>query len=275
MQKYMIKKDKFTNVQWFNCKDELYQKSQLYLICILITFFVVFLLGFLTNLFANQSVAAHPFTENIQSEEELVIERKSLNYNDREIQNKVSSIEPEADIELTEKNHIENHTEIKDITEIPEVEEQTVKEETKIAKVEETVSKTDPIEKLTDQDLEALYRIVEAEATQEDMIGRILIANVVFNRVRSDGFPNTVYDVIHQKINGRAQFSPIDDQRYFTVTVSEKTKEAVQRALAGEDYSKGALFFVARSMASSNAVSWFDQNLTKVYVHGVHEFFSY
>ena len=37
-------------------------------------FFVVFLLGFLTNLFANQSVAAHPFTENIQSEEELVIE---------------------------------------------------------------------------------------------------------------------------------------------------------------------------------------------------------
>lgn len=271
----MIKKDKFTNVQWFNCKDELYQKSQLYLICILITFFVVFLLGFLTNLFANQSVAAHPFTENIQSEEELVIERKSLNYNDREIQNKVSSIEPEADIELTEKNHIENHTEIKDITEIPEVEEQTVKEETKIAKVEETVSKTDPIEKLTDQDLEALYRIVEAEATQEDMIGRILIANVVFNRVRSDGFPNTVYDVIHQKINGRAQFSPIDDQRYFTVTVSEKTKEAVQRALAGEDYSKGALFFVARSMASSNAVSWFDQNLTKVYVHGVHEFFSY
>lgn len=123
------------------------------------------------------------------------------------------------------------------------------------------------------KDYEALTRIVEAEATNEDEIGKILIANVVLNRVKSSNFPDNIYDVIHQKIKGKAQFSPIDDGRYYKLKVTNSTKQAVESAFNGEDYSQGALFFVARSLASSNAVSWFDKNLTKVLKHGVHEFF--
>ncbi|MCT4543575.1 MAG: cell wall hydrolase [Vallitalea sp.] len=126
---------------------------------------------------------------------------------------------------------------------------------------------------LSAKDYEALTKIVEAEATNEDLIGKILIVNVVMNRVKSSNFPNNIYDVVHQKINGRAQFSPIDDGRYYKLKVSNSTKKAVERAFNNEDYSQGAMYFVARSLASSNAVSWFDKNLTKVYQHGVHEFF--
>jgi N-acetylmuramoyl-L-alanine amidase len=123
------------------------------------------------------------------------------------------------------------------------------------------------------KDYEAITRIVEAEATNEDLIGKILIANVVLNRVKSSNFPNNIYDVVHQKIKGKAQFSPIDDGRYYKLKVTNSTKKAVESAFNGEDYSQGSLFFVARSLASSKAVSWFDNNLTKVLKHGVHEFF--
>ncbi len=124
-------------------------------------------------------------------------------------------------------------------------------------------------------DYTALVRIVEAEATGEDLIGKVLIANVVMNRVDSKRFPNSIYDVVHQKLDGRAQFSPIDDGRYYSVAVTDSTIEAVELALAGQDYSDGALFFVAKSIASEKAGSWFDRHLTFVFKHGVHSFYKY
>lgn len=125
--------------------------------------------------------------------------------------------------------------------------------------------------KLSDEDYQSLLRIVEAEATDEDLIGKILVANVVFNRVRWKGFPSTVSGVIFDP----GQFSPIRDGRFYSVKVTSTTVEAVRRALAGEDYSQGALFFVARSMADQDNVSWFDTKLKRVFKHGVHEFFVY
>lgn len=125
------------------------------------------------------------------------------------------------------------------------------------------------------RDYTALLRIVEAEATGEDLKGKILIANVVLNRVNSPRFPDTIYDVVHQKLNGKAQFSPIDDGRYYKVPITESTEEAVEAALKGVDHSQGALFFVAKSLASDRAASWFDRNLEFLFRHGVHYFYKY
>ena len=61
---------------------------------------------------------------------------------------------------------------------------------------------------LSDKDLEALQRIVEAEAGGEDQDGKLLVANVVLNRVNSEKFPDTVVDVVMQREKGVAQFSP-------------------------------------------------------------------
>ena len=75
----------------------------------------------------------------------------------------------------------------------------------------------------TEKDYNSLLRIVEAEATGEDTIGRIMVANVVLNRVRSNGFPDSIYDVIHEEANGVYQFSPIKDGRYESVSITIKT----------------------------------------------------
>lgn len=124
-----------------------------------------------------------------------------------------------------------------------------------------------------EDDYNALLRIVEAEAGSEDMQGKILIANVVLNRVDSSAFPDSIREVVLQKENGRYQFSPVGDGRYKRVRVSETTVEAVGRALAGEDPSQGALYFAARKYANPERMKWFDTHLTLLFTHGGHEFF--
>lgn len=126
---------------------------------------------------------------------------------------------------------------------------------------------------ISTQDYENMLRIVEAEAGGEDRTGKILVANVIINRVRNDGFPDTVTDVIFQQENGVCQFSPIRDGRFYTVSVSDETIEAVEAALCGEDCSKGALYFMARKAADKDRAAWFDRNLTKLFTYGGHEFF--
>lgn len=126
---------------------------------------------------------------------------------------------------------------------------------------------------LTDQDYECLLRIVEAEAGGEDEDGKLLVANVVLNRVNNQSFPDTVTEVVMQKEDGVAQFSPTVDGRFQNVKISEETYEAVERALYGEDISQGALYFCAREKADSNNLKWFDQKLTKLFAYGNHEFF--
>ncbi len=124
------------------------------------------------------------------------------------------------------------------------------------------------------EDYENLLRIVEAEAGGEDEVGKILVANVVMNRVKDENFPDTVTEVIFQKSNGICQFSPISDGRFFEVTISKDTITAVNKALCGEDYSQGALYFAARKYADSENMRWFDESLTFLFEHGGHEFFS-
>lgn len=126
---------------------------------------------------------------------------------------------------------------------------------------------------LSKEDYEVLLRIVEAEATGEGEEGKLLVANVVLNRVKSDAFPDTVSDVVFQKNGEVAQFSPVQDGRYYEVKVSEETIRAVERALMGEDISEGALYFAARKYADEDQMKWFDETLIFLFSYGNHEFF--
>lgn len=126
---------------------------------------------------------------------------------------------------------------------------------------------------LSTAERKVLERIVEAEATGEDLKGRILVANVIINRVKSKRFPDTVKGVVFQRTGNRVQFSPTKDGRYWSVNITKKTKQAVDKTLAGTDYSKGALYFSARSKADPSNMSWFDNHLTWLFRYDGHEFY--
>ena len=113
---------------------------------------------------------------------------------------------------------------------------------------------------ITQQDYDNMLRIVEAEAGGEDRTGKLLVANVILNRVENENFPDTVTDVIFQKEKGVCQFSPVSDGRFYTVDVSEETIQAVNAALYGEDCSEGALYFMARKYADKEKAAWFDKS---------------
>lgn len=117
-------------------------------------------------------------------------------------------------------------------------------------------------------DLRALSRdeyrdfaaLVEAEAATEDFNGKLLVANVVINRVESDIFPNNVSDVIYDP----GQFDPARYIEY--VEPSHDSKEAVMKALAGYNMSQGALYF-----QKSKATEWGDKQY--LYRYGGHSFY--
>lgn len=122
---------------------------------------------------------------------------------------------------------------------------------------------------ITEGDYEALRRIVEAEAGNQDEVGRILVANVIINRVKDSSFPDKIYDVIFQKNGNIYQFQPTYDGAYYSVSVSDMTKECVDKALGGEDYSQGALYFTRRT----SQYSWFNTSLEFLFIHGAHYFY--
>ena len=128
---------------------------------------------------------------------------------------------------------------------------------------------------MSDEDYDTLLRIVEAEAGSEDIKGRVLVANVIMNRVKSEDFPNTVTEVVWDNSDGGPQFSPTYDGRINEVAVSDETREAVKQALKGTDYSEGALFFIQKSAAEEHNVKWFEKDLKRLFKYGVHEFYTY
>lgn len=120
----------------------------------------------------------------------------------------------------------------------------------------------------SEEDYQVLLRIVQAEAGICDEKGKILVANVIINRVLSDEFPDSVRDVVYEP----SQFQPVSTGSINSVQVTDETVRCVDRALAGEDYSQGALYFMNRR-ASGSSSSWFDRHLNYLFAHDGHEFF--
>lgn len=91
---------------------------------------------------------------------------------------------------------------------------------------------------VTGEELDLLARVVQAEAGGEPFEGKVAVAAVIFNRVRSSRYPNSVWEVLHQP----GQFTPVE-QGTLPAKADASSVEAVRRALAGEDPTGGALFF--------------------------------
>lgn len=120
----------------------------------------------------------------------------------------------------------------------------------------------DVVNEYSVEEVELLGRLVQCEAQSEDLQGRILIANVVMNRVESGIWGNTITDVILSK----GQFDPIMSGAYKTLEPDDITKEAVLIALNGQNNSNGALYF-----QKSRSKQW--GNKEYLFRYGSHSFY--
>ena len=114
-------------------------------------------------------------------------------------------------------------------------------------------------------DSEMLLKIAMAEAEGESVEGKALVMMVVLNRVWSEGFPDTVQEVIFQP----RQFSVIaDGGRYWTTEPDAGCYEALELVMQGWDESEGALYF-----ESCEGSSWHSDNLEYLFQVGNHKFY--
>ena len=114
-----------------------------------------------------------------------------------------------------------------------------------------------------------LSRIIQAESGGECLEGKIAVGNVIMNRVESDMFPDTVYDVIFDRRCG-IQFSPA----YSGSIYNEPCEEAVIAAklvLEGVVVTENALYFTPNRSAET---CWASRNRPYDTQIGGHTFFA-
>ncbi|GIO63406.1 cell wall hydrolase [Paenibacillus cineris] len=105
--------------------------------------------------------------------------------------------------------------------------------------------------KVTAEDVLLLRRIVMAEAEGEPYKGKVAVANVVLNRLRSANFPDTIRKVIYQ----RYQFSPVANGRFDRVKPNEDSIHAVNEALNGrKEVSDDTYYFLSLKLADDLTV---------------------
>lgn len=86
--------------------------------------------------------------------------------------------------------------------------------------------------------VEMMARIVHGEARGERYIGQVGVAAVILNRVASEGFPDTVEEVIFQP----NAFTAVNDGQYLLEPDSDAYR-AVKDALKGMDPANGAVYY--------------------------------
>lgn len=91
-------------------------------------------------------------------------------------------------------------------------------------------------------DLDLLARLITAEAQGEPYEAKVAVGAVVMNRVKSSSWPNTIKEVIYQKISGYIQFTPVENG-WIDKPAEPESVKAAQAALSGADPTNGAQFY--------------------------------
>jgi len=94
----------------------------------------------------------------------------------------------------------------------------------------------------TDEDIIWLARIIKVEGGSLSIAGKVGIANVVLNRVKSSRFPDTIYDVIFDA-DYSVQFPPAHKESFRELEVSGDCVIAAKMALEGINNVDCCLFF--------------------------------
>lgn len=107
-----------------------------------------------------------------------------------------------------------------------------------------------PNNAISEADKELIARLVFAEAKGEPYAGKVAVATVLLNRVDSSLFPNTVREVIYQKVSGHYAFTPVQNGE-INHKADAASRKAVEEALAFRGQGKGSLYFYNPKTSSS------------------------
>lgn len=108
-----------------------------------------------------------------------------------------------------------------------------------------------------------LLNVAQAEAGNQGEDGMWLVMSVVYNRVKSEGYPNTVHDVVYQP----HQFSSVTNGSIDKVEISTEAHLALARMEKGEVAPRIIGFETLDSRV-------LDQYFTEVFAYRDHKFYT-
>lgn len=118
-------------------------------------------------------------------------------------------------------------------------------------------------------DLYWLSRIIQAESGGESLAGKIAVGNVIQNRVASDQFPNSIYEVIFDSKFG-VQFTPTANGMIYKEPSAESIL-AAKLCLDGASVAGNSLYFLNPEKAAS---FWIMENRPYICTIGNHKFYA-
>jgi N-acetylmuramoyl-L-alanine amidase len=123
---------------------------------------------------------------------------------------------------------------------------------------------------VSSKERDLLARLVHAEAEGESFAGKIAVASVVMNRVKSGIFASTITGVVYGKEGGYYQFTPVADGR-INNPASPSAYDAVDKVLSGgSNVPSKVMWFLNPSTSTS---SWITENKTFYKKIGNHHFY--
>lgn len=115
----------------------------------------------------------------------------------------------------------------------------------------------------SNEELELLFRIVEAEATDYSIACKSHVASVIFNRIKVSWWDGD----LKKNLLAKRQFEVVTNGRYKKVTITEETILACEIAFE-HDTAQGALFF-----DSTKGKSWAHENREYIFSDDAHWFY--
>ncbi len=117
------------------------------------------------------------------------------------------------------------------------------------ADAEETLYDT-----LTDHEVSLLETTIQHEVGNFSREYKTYVAEVIYNRLMSEDFPDTIYGVLFQE----GQFQGIASWCNSGITPDEETKSVVEEVFSGESPSHNCTFYYNPALSDYESVMWFE-----------------
>ena len=125
-----------------------------------------------------------------------------------------------------------------------------------------------PVYEVSEKEYEILCRIVEAEATGGTVEQKVNVASCIMARVEGSDWENDIESVVFSHSGKCYQFTPISDGRYYSVVISDSTREAVNKVIQDGKTHDCEYFCSYASYEKKN--SWHRRCLTFGFRDGEH-----
>ena len=109
-------------------------------------------------------------------------------------------------------------------------------------------------DKLTDEEINLIEVVIQHEVGGLSAEYKRLIAELIYNRIISSEFPDSVREVLYQ----RNQFCGIESWYYPDYPVAEETKQIVKEVFSSPETSHQATYYYNPALSEYESLVWFE-----------------